>query len=162
MFSMTYDILPLQLRPSFVESFSLVALKSLFFDGLFHLQITLLCSCRVTLPHYSFEMTITGTPTSIIVEAKLGFRAVWNLEDSLDVRSTAGKIHHLTVYIYCYSHVSFFSDRLKSTSVTAASYVDSVETLMATRRISWLKVRSLKCCGLNVLTLINTRKQGLW
>ncbi|XP_075873359.1 mucin-2-like, partial [Nelusetta ayraudi] len=39
----------------------------------------------VTLPHYSFGMAITSTPTSIIVVGKLGFRAVWNLDDSLDI-----------------------------------------------------------------------------
>ncbi|XP_042343147.1 mucin-2-like [Plectropomus leopardus] len=39
----------------------------------------------VSLPHFAFGVSITGTTSSITVEAKLGITAVWNLEDSLDI-----------------------------------------------------------------------------
>ncbi|KAM7406672.1 hypothetical protein PAMP_001037 [Pampus punctatissimus] len=39
----------------------------------------------VTLPLVKFGMTISGTTSSITVEAKLGVRAIWNLDDSLDI-----------------------------------------------------------------------------
>ncbi|XP_039982431.1 mucin-5AC-like [Xiphias gladius] len=39
----------------------------------------------VILPHVTFGVTIKGTTSSISVEAKLGIRAIWNMDDSLDI-----------------------------------------------------------------------------
>ncbi|XP_050932091.1 mucin-5AC [Lates calcarifer] len=39
----------------------------------------------VSLPFVAFGVTIKGTTSGISVNAKLGIRAVWNMDDSLDV-----------------------------------------------------------------------------
>ncbi|KAK2919592.1 hypothetical protein Q8A73_001796 [Channa argus] len=39
----------------------------------------------VSLPFNGFGVNVKGTTSSIIVEAKLGIRAIWNLDDSLDI-----------------------------------------------------------------------------
>ncbi|XP_035538109.1 mucin-5AC-like [Morone saxatilis] len=39
----------------------------------------------VSLPFVIFGVTIKGTTSSIMVDAKLGIKAIWNLDDSLDI-----------------------------------------------------------------------------
>lgn len=64
------------------------------FHYLIFIVMPLLCFyCSVTLPHFTFGVSITGTTSSITVAAKQGVRAIWNLDDSLDVRSTPSQMH---------------------------------------------------------------------
>nr|XP_046254838.1 mucin-5B-like [Scatophagus argus] len=39
----------------------------------------------VSLPHFTFGVTVKRTTSSITVEAKLGITVIWNLDDSLDI-----------------------------------------------------------------------------
>uniref|UniRef100_UPI0037E952F8 mucin-2-like n=1 Tax=Semicossyphus pulcher TaxID=241346 RepID=UPI0037E952F8 len=39
----------------------------------------------VTLPYVKFGVTVTKTTSSMFVDSKLGIKAIWNLEDSLDI-----------------------------------------------------------------------------
>ncbi|XP_056881084.1 mucin-5B-like [Takifugu flavidus] len=39
----------------------------------------------VILPHFLFGISIQGTPSSLIVNTKLGIRVFWNLDDSLEI-----------------------------------------------------------------------------
>ncbi|KAM9366657.1 mucin-5AC-like [Symphorus nematophorus] len=39
----------------------------------------------VALPYVTFGVTVKGTTSSITVEAKLGIKAIWNMDDSLDI-----------------------------------------------------------------------------
>ncbi|XP_045929990.1 mucin-5AC-like [Micropterus dolomieu] len=39
----------------------------------------------VSLPFVTFGVTVKGTSSSVSVEAKLGIRVIWNLDDSLDI-----------------------------------------------------------------------------
>lgn len=65
-----------------------------YFHYLIFIVTPLLCFyCSVTLPHFTFGVSITGTTSSITVAAKQGVRAIWNLDDSLDVRSTPSQTH---------------------------------------------------------------------
>ncbi|XP_076592712.1 mucin-5B-like [Chaetodon auriga] len=48
-----------------------------------------------SLPYVTFDMTVKGTNYSITVEAKLGFRATWNLDDALDVEVSDKYQNHL-------------------------------------------------------------------
>lgn len=73
-----------------------------------------LCPCRVSLPHVAFGVTIKQTTSAIFVEAGLGIKAVWNLDDSFDVRSSRQHIVWLLVWILCHAghdkHKTFQND----------------------------------------------------
>lgn len=49
--------------------------------------------CSVRLPFVIFGLFIIRTPSSIIVNTKLGIRVFWNQDDSLDVRCASSYSH---------------------------------------------------------------------
>lgn len=49
--------------------------------------LTLCICCRVSLPYVLLGVAVMGTSSAITVEAKLGIKLIWNLDDSLDVCS---------------------------------------------------------------------------
>lgn len=70
---------------------------------------SLLCVyCRVILPHYIFQISIIGTPSGIIVNTKLGIRLFWNLDDSLDVRSTSSHSQNIKTHSQNYPELHSF------------------------------------------------------
>ncbi|PWA32798.1 hypothetical protein CCH79_00018026, partial [Gambusia affinis] len=81
----SYESFIIQMRRGLINSISSIAMKldgsvvelsnsSVIFNG----QL-------VSLPLVAFGVTIKRTTSSIFVEANLGIKAVWNLEDSLDI-----------------------------------------------------------------------------
>lgn len=76
-----------------MQFFSVIYRHQLLLTGILLLPLMLivlftqvLCVyCRVSLPFSTMGVTLKSTTSSITVDSKLGIKAIWNLDDSLDV-----------------------------------------------------------------------------